>query len=412
MSGGGAHAGIPRLLVRAGLRFEDDGLERAFRDSIRERFERLIWIGMVLGALTFASYGLWDKLAGTEHVRLLSFRFTIATPILLGFALVAYCRWIRPDRILFLCAYAVATGALATYVTMLYLPDAGVGPASGGHALTFALMIAFATAVFPLYTGTSIAVSLTLLATYIAGLLVAGDGRFVQTSSFVNTLLNTCVVMVFAAYGRERLARGEFANAAKLETENRQLTQLVQRLVPEEFRRSSDLHDVRHTPALKIVLSYRRMDSDAIAGRIRDRLVIHFGDKAVFMDIDSIEAGKDFRSEIGAALKATDVLVAVIGPRWFGPSRAAPRLSQEDDPVRVELEIALREAIPVIPVLVGGAKMPAVPDLPASLAPLAFRNAIEVDTGRDFHAHVSRLIRSMEQIVVAKESELHNVEAR
>lgn len=187
MSIGGARGGMARLLVRAGLRFEDDRLEGAFRDSIRERFERLIWIGMVLGAVTFASYGLWDKLAGTEHVKLLSFRFTIATPILLGFALVARLRWIRPDWTPFLCAYGAATGALATYVTMLYLPEAGVGPASGGHALTFALMIAFATAVFPLYTTTSIFVSLTLLATYVAGLAVGGNGLFVQTSSFVNT---------------------------------------------------------------------------------------------------------------------------------------------------------------------------------------------------------------------------------
>lgn len=218
--------------------------------------------------------------------------------------------------------------------------------------------------------------------------------------------------MVFAAYGRERLARGEFANAAKLETENRQLTQLVQRLVPEEFRRSTNPQNERHTLAAKIVISYRRLDSDAIAGRIRDRLVIHFGDKAVFMDIDSIEVGKDFRSEIGTALKATDVLVAIIGPKWSGPSHAEPRLSQDDDPVRVELETALREDIPVIPVLVAGAKMPVASDLPSSLAPLAFRHAIEVDIGRDFHAHVSRLIRSMEQIVLAKESKLQDVQAR
>jgi len=31
----------------------------------------------------------------------------------------------------------------------------------------------------------------------------------------------------------------------------------------------------------KITISYRRADSDAIAGRIRDRLAGHYGNKAV-----------------------------------------------------------------------------------------------------------------------------------
>jgi hypothetical protein len=37
----------------------------------------------------------------------------------------------------------------------------------------------------------------------------------------------------------------------------------------------------------KIVLSYRRSDSDVITGRIRDNLANHYGEDAVFMDIDS-----------------------------------------------------------------------------------------------------------------------------
>src|SRR5215212_9966245 len=44
-----------------------------------------------------------------------------------------------------------------------------------------------------------------------------------------------------------------------------------------------------------IIISYRRADSDAIAGRIRDKLATHFGEDSVFMDIDSIPFGIDFR---------------------------------------------------------------------------------------------------------------------
>jgi hypothetical protein len=48
----------------------------------------------------------------------------------------------------------------------------------------------------------------------------------------------------------------------------------------------------------KIVISYRRSDSDAIAGRIRDRLASHFGEESLFMDIDNIPFGTDFREHI------------------------------------------------------------------------------------------------------------------
>jgi hypothetical protein len=38
----------------------------------------------------------------------------------------------------------------------------------------------------------------------------------------------------------------------------------------------------------KISISYRRKDSDAITGRIFDRLVTHYGANAVVRDIDNI----------------------------------------------------------------------------------------------------------------------------
>src|SRR6185295_7755541 len=55
-----------------------------------------------------------------------------------------------------------------------------------------------------------------------------------------------------------------------------------------------------------------------------------------------------------------------------------------------------------IPVLVGGAVMPEPTELPESLKALAFRNAAEVDAGRDFNQHTERLIRSMDFILAKK----------
>lgn len=48
----------------------------------------------------------------------------------------------------------------------------------------------------------------------------------------------------------------------------------------------------------KIILSYRRSDSDAVAGRLRDKLVSHYGDDSVFMDIDSIRSNWIFANTL------------------------------------------------------------------------------------------------------------------
>src|SRR5579863_9809291 len=109
-----------------------------------------------------------------------------------------------------------------------------------------------------------------------------------------------------------------------------------------------------------IAISYRRSDSSAIAGRIFDRLVSRYGRDAVFMDIENIPFGIDFRDHIRSVLLKADVLLVVIGRSWAGadPSSGLRRILEEADPVRAELEVALERNMPLIPVLVDGAAMP------------------------------------------------------
>jgi formylglycine-generating enzyme required for sulfatase activity len=149
----------------------------------------------------------------------------------------------------------------------------------------------------------------------------------------------------------------------------------------------------------KIFISYRRQDSAGVAGRIYDRLSAHFGDDALFMDMDSIPFGLDFRGHITSAVNQCDVLLAVIGRQWAGETGTPRRIDDPRDFVRIEIEAALKRGLPVIPILIDRAPMPGEADLPASLAPLAYRNAIEVDQGRDFHHHVDRLIRGLERLL-------------
>ena len=133
----------------------------------------------------------------------------------------------------------------------------------------------------------------------------------------------------------------------------------------------------------RITISYRRDDSLDITSRIFDRLAGHFGREAVFRDIYSIPLGTDFRRHIDRVLDQSDIILAIVGPRWIGPDNEYPRLSSPADPVRLEIETALRMDKPLIPVLVSRAVMPHPDVLPDSLHDFVYRNAVQIDSGQD-----------------------------
>jgi TIR domain-containing protein len=142
-----------------------------------------------------------------------------------------------------------------------------------------------------------------------------------------------------------------------------------------------------------IAISYRREDSLPVAGRLYDRLQQKFGRRNVFMDFDSIPPGTDFREQIKNTIERSDLLVAVIGPHWFGSrSDGSRRIDEPTDFVRLEIEYALQRGIPIIPLLLDETPMPGGEALPPALQALAFRNALPLDSGMDFHSHVNRLI--------------------
>jgi hypothetical protein len=102
------------------------------------------------------------------------------------------------------------------------------------------------------------------------------------------------------------------------------------------------------------------------------------------MDVSAIEPGRDFRKAIDQSVTTCSVLLAVIGQEWLEvrDSLGGRRLDDENDFVRIELASALRRDIPVVPVLVRGAKMPHAEQLPDDLKELAYRNAVELTHAR------------------------------
>jgi hypothetical protein len=142
-----------------------------------------------------------------------------------------------------------------------------------------------------------------------------------------------------------------------------------------------------------------------MTGRIFDRLEGHYGQGHVFMDIDNIPYGTDFRHHLQDTLDRCDILLVVVGPRWFGRNEAdQPRLFEESDWVRLEVATALEKKIPVIPLLVEGARMPKPGDLPKDLEGFAYRQAAVLDVGVDFRVHMERLTKSMDRILALRKS--------
>jgi beta-lactam-binding protein with PASTA domain len=133
-----------------------------------------------------------------------------------------------------------------------------------------------------------------------------------------------------------------------------------------------------------VFVSYRREDSAGHAGRLFDRLRGALGAHRVFMDITGIEAGVDFVETLEKAVASCSVLLTVIGPEWLSctDSKGRRRLDDPGDFTRIEIAAALSRKVRVVPVLVGGAKMPQATELPDNLTPLARRQAVEL---RDTH---------------------------
>src|SRR5688500_6977379 len=138
---------------------------------------------------------------------------------------------------------------------------------------------------------------------------------------------------------------------------------------------------------MAIFVSYRREDAAGHAGRLVDHLTARFGADGVFMDVQDIAPGDRFAASIDVTIARCDCLVAVIGPRWVDLMQQ--RAQGLEDFVRHEIAAALRRDITVVPVLVGGARMPSR-QLPADLAALSQRNAVEIRDDR-FEDDVARL---------------------
>jgi hypothetical protein len=154
------------------------------------------------------------------------------------------------------------------------------------------------------------------------------------------------------------------------------------------------------TTVPKIFISYRHNDSEYPAQSISEKMVARYGEENVFFDRKSIPPGVDFRHRLTEKVSHCDVLLAVIGDHWLNARNDAGerRLDDPDDYVRIEIEAALSRQIPVIPVLVGKARIPVASELPETLTDLSYRHVAEARAGLDFASHLDRLVGDVQRV--------------
>jgi hypothetical protein len=116
----------------------------------------------------------------------------------------------------------------------------------------------------------------------------------------------------------------------------------------------------------KVFICYRRVDRD-FARNIERELVGAFGDGSVFLDTDEIQGGQRWKHNVLEVFKARPVVVTLMTGRWNSRRNDKPKLLDEADHIRFELECALEQGLPIVPVLYEPAKWPKSDQLPPTL---------------------------------------------
>lgn len=131
-----------------------------------------------------------------------------------------------------------------------------------------------------------------------------------------------------------------------------------------------------------IFISYRREDTAAEAISVANQLREHFGLDAVFLDVESMDAGSKWTTDLHHAIQSARVVI-VLGPDWLRSGMnewGQRRIDSEDDWVRKEVALALSVDKVVVPVLVRGAHLPPSSVLPVNIRTLSERNFISLNS--------------------------------
>ena len=146
-----------------------------------------------------------------------------------------------------------------------------------------------------------------------------------------------------------------------------------------------------------IFISYRRLDSQRlVSGTHIARLIKYvFLSKGykVFFDYSDIRVAEDFEKKICSAIKNSKVFFLVITRDTFW------RCSEESDWVRKEIEVAINNSIPIIPLDIDAQFKGWQLDLPETLKPISNLNQFTIHTDSFFEKCIDVLSEVISEIL-------------
>lgn len=147
----------------------------------------------------------------------------------------------------------------------------------------------------------------------------------------------------------------------------------------------------------QIFISYRTDDTRHFVSRLRATFAKELPSDLTFFDKDSLDVGVPFRDAITDAITGSAVVVVVIASEWFAEHNKR-RLWAPDDPVRMEIETALRSGRKVLPLLVDDVRLPRTEELPPSLQRLFEHHSIRIRS-ETYDDDADRLVRVIDGLV-------------
>lgn len=166
-----------------------------------------------------------------------------------------------------------------------------------------------------------------------------------------------------------------------------------------------------HGTVSQIFLSYRRTTSSALVGRIRMELEHNFGIGSVFQDINNMPYGFPHNASVDSVISQCSAILWIVDTdiNASTPGSAFCRLFNEFDPVRIELESALKHETPIVPVIVGDTVWPPIADLPESLQRITSIATASIPEDGGVEEHMSKLMDICREKDEARQNGLENL---
>jgi DNA-binding NarL/FixJ family response regulator len=147
-----------------------------------------------------------------------------------------------------------------------------------------------------------------------------------------------------------------------------------------------------------VFVSYRREDSEHIAGWLCQNLSDTFGADRIFKDDVSIEPGARWPDEVRTALEQCKVVLVIIGEHWLAASLPynLRRIDNPEDWVHQEIATAFRLGKIIIPVTVKQVEMPPPTALPPQIQGISRLQAMQLRSRQDdFKVDADRIVKRL-----------------